>query len=105
MKYVPVIQTIDHPTDEQMIDRKLFAGGEPVLCCPVCKFESTHVQSVYTLIGGDESVGLYRGSYVVAVRLLIAEMRSPSGYTGNAATFGTSFFSNTRGKHSFALTF
>jgi hypothetical protein len=66
LNYVRVTRTIDNPTDEQLINRKLFANGTPILCCPVCGFEATHVQAVYTLIGGDESEGLYRGSHLVA---------------------------------------
>ena len=37
-----------------------------VLRCPVCGDEWSHVQAVYTLLGGDESGGLYRGSHLVA---------------------------------------
>jgi hypothetical protein len=66
MKYVPVAKTIDSPTDDQIIDRKFFADALPILCCPLCQFEYSHVQAVYTLIGGDESEGLYRGSHLVA---------------------------------------
>jgi len=59
-----VYHTINNPTDEQLFDRKLL--GEPVLRCPVCGNEFSHVQAVYTLLGGDESAGLYRGSHLVA---------------------------------------
>ena len=64
MNYVPVTQTIRSPTDSQLFDRKLY--GEAVLRCPVCGDEWSHVQAVYTLLGGDESDGLYRGSHLVA---------------------------------------
>jgi hypothetical protein len=66
LKYVPVTQTIEHPTDSQIFDRKLFGNGAPVLRCPVCGDEWSHVQAAYTLLGGDESDGLYRGSHLVA---------------------------------------
>lgn len=64
MNYVPVVKTIEHPTESQLFDHKLF--GEPILRCPVCGDEFSHVQAVYTLLGGDESEGLYRGSHLVA---------------------------------------
>jgi hypothetical protein len=64
LKYVPVTQTIHSPTDSQLFDRELC--GEAVLRCPVCGDEWSHVQGVYTLIGGDEGGELYRGSYLVA---------------------------------------
>jgi len=65
MKYVPVTQTISNPSDAELFDRKLYSG-EAVLRCPVCGDEWSHVQAVYTLLGGDESEGLYRGSHLVA---------------------------------------
>ena len=61
---VPVTETIDNPRDEQLFNRKHI--GQPILCCPVCGHEFSHVQAVYTLIGGDESDGMYRGSHLVA---------------------------------------
>jgi hypothetical protein len=64
LKHVPVVETLNNPTDEQLVNRELFGG--PVLVCPVCQFYCSHVQAVYTLIGGDESEGLYRGSHLVA---------------------------------------
>ena len=64
--YVRVTHTIDYPTDEQIFDRVHFSGGQPVLRCPVCGNEFSHVQAVYTLLGGDESFGLIRGCYLVA---------------------------------------
>jgi len=66
MNYSKVESTIELPTNEQLINRTLFRDGDPILCCPICGFEFTHVQAVYTLLGGDESEGLYRGSYLVA---------------------------------------
>ena len=47
--YVKVTQSIDAPT----------------LLCPVCGYHHSHVAAVYTLLGGDESGGLYRGSHLV----------------------------------------
>jgi len=64
LQYVSVVQTINNPTDEKLFDRKPL--GEAVLRCPVCGDECSHVQAVYTLLGGDESEGLYRGSHLVA---------------------------------------
>jgi hypothetical protein len=64
LNYVRVTHTINKPTDEQLFDRKLLT--EPLLRCPVCGDEWSHVQAVYTLLGGDESDGLYRGSHLVA---------------------------------------
>ena len=57
MNFVKVVSTIENPTQEQLL---------PVLTCPVCKYHHTHVQAVYTLIGGDEGGSLYRGSHLVA---------------------------------------
>jgi hypothetical protein len=66
LRYVPVTQTIDNPTDEQLFDRRNWAGSPAILRCPVCGLKFSHVQAVYTLLGGEESEGLYRGSYLVA---------------------------------------
>jgi hypothetical protein len=44
----------------------LTVGCGPTLRCPVCGESFSHVQGVYTLLGGDESDGLYWGSYLVA---------------------------------------
>lgn len=63
---IQVVRTIENPTDEQRFDRDLWAGALPVLRCPVCESGFSHVRAVYTLLGGDESGGLYRGSYLVA---------------------------------------
>jgi C4-type Zn-finger protein len=38
----------------------------PTHVCPVCGDKFSHVQAVYTLLGSDESEGLYRGSHLVA---------------------------------------
>jgi hypothetical protein len=62
---VPVAQTIENPTDEQLFDRKV-VSDITTLCCPTCAHEYSHVQAVYTLIGEDESRGMYRGSHLVA---------------------------------------
>lgn len=65
-KYIHnVLCTIDNPADEVLFDRAALAG-DCVLRCPVCRDAFTHVQAVYTLLGGDESDGLYRGSHLVA---------------------------------------
>jgi hypothetical protein len=69
MKYDPVVKTIECPTDAQLIDREVMSGPSgpiPVLKCPECGFAFSHVQAVYTLIGGDEGGDLYRGSHLVA---------------------------------------
>ena len=63
MSYIKVTSSIESPTDKQLINRSVY--GEPVLACPVCGDECSHVQAVYTLLGGDESAGLYRGSHLV----------------------------------------
>jgi len=65
MKYVPVTESIEEPSDKLLFNRK-FINNIPVLRCPVCGDEYSHVQGVYTLIGGDEGGGLYRGSHLVA---------------------------------------
>jgi len=62
-----VVRSIHAPSDAALFDRMTY-GGECVLRCPVCDEECTHVQAVYTLIGGDESGGLYLGSNIVARR-------------------------------------
>ncbi len=66
LKYVPVTHTIDNPTDEQLFERENWADHPAILRCPMCGLEFSHVQAVYTLLGEDESEGLYRGSYLVA---------------------------------------
>ncbi|MFL6439337.1 MAG: hypothetical protein ACJ71Q_17305 [Terriglobales bacterium] len=58
-----VVRTTDDPSDELLFDREVSTCS---LRCPVCGDPYTHVQAVYTLIGGDESDGLYRGSHLVA---------------------------------------
>lgn len=60
-----VASTINNPSDHVLFDRN-FYGNECVVRCPVCGDQFTHVQGVYTLLGGDESDGLYRGSYLIA---------------------------------------
>jgi ferredoxin len=60
-----VTQTIDNPADSLIFDRTILCG-ECVSRCPVCGDQFTHVQGVYTLLGTDESDGLYRGSHLVA---------------------------------------
>jgi hypothetical protein len=65
VEYVKVTRTIEQPSDEQLFNREI-SGGIPVLICPTCGYGFSHVQAVYTLIGGDESGGLYRGSHLVA---------------------------------------
>jgi hypothetical protein len=57
MNYLKVVSTIESPSQEHLL---------PTLACPVCEYHNTHVQAVYTLLGEDESGGLYRGSYLVA---------------------------------------
>ena len=58
------MHTIDNPRDQHLFDRYLLADV-PVLRCPVCGDGWSHVQAIYTLIGGDESDGLYRGSHLI----------------------------------------
>jgi hypothetical protein len=60
-----VVHTIQDPSDAALFDRN-FYSNECVALCPVCGDQYTHVQGVYTLLGGDESDGLYRGSHLVA---------------------------------------
>ena len=60
-----VVRTIDNPSDAVMFDRESMAY-ECVVRCPVCGDNYTHAQAVYTLLGGDESGGLYRGSHLVS---------------------------------------
>lgn len=66
LKNEPVTQTINNPTDEQLFDCRNGVDHPAILRCPVCGLEFSHVQGVYTLLGGDESEGLYRGSHLVA---------------------------------------
>lgn len=73
LKHVPVTQTIDNPTDEQLFDRRNWADRPAILRCPVCGLEFSHVQAVYTLLGGDESGGLYRDSYLVACETSLSQ--------------------------------
>jgi hypothetical protein len=60
-----VVSTIANPADALLFDRSSYLG-QCALRCPVCGEECTHVQGVYTLLGGDESEGPYRGSYLIA---------------------------------------
>jgi hypothetical protein len=60
-----VVRTIDNPSDAVIFDRESM-WNQCVVRCPVCGGNYTHAQGVYTLLGGDESGGLYRGSYLVA---------------------------------------
>jgi hypothetical protein len=60
-----VIRTVENPPDALLFDRFVY-GNQSTVRCPVCGDSYSHVQSVYTLLGGDESEGLYRGSYLVA---------------------------------------
>lgn len=57
MNHIKVVRTIKTPTEKQLL---------PVLTCPVCELHHTHVQAVYSLLGGDEGGTPYRGSYLVA---------------------------------------
>jgi hypothetical protein len=66
VNYIKVTKSIESPTEEQLFNRHFWNDGSPILCCPVCRFEYSHVQAVYTLLGGDESAGPYRGSHLVA---------------------------------------
>jgi len=61
---VKVTRTILEPSDGELFART--STYDPVLHCPVCRLKFSHVVAVYTLLGGDESGGLYRGSYLVA---------------------------------------
>jgi hypothetical protein len=63
--YVKVTESIEEPSDELLFNRK-FINNIPILRCPVCGDEFSHVVAVYTLLGSDESEGLYRGSHLVA---------------------------------------
>ena len=65
MNYAKVVHTIDDPLDQQLFDRKQLMDAL-ALRCPVCGDPFSHAQAVYTLIGGDESDGLYRGSHLIA---------------------------------------
>jgi len=62
---VKVNHTIESPSDKTLFNRT-HTRGIVVLSCPVCGFEFSYVNAVYTLLGGDESSGLYRGSHLVA---------------------------------------
>ena len=57
-----VVKTIHNPSDEILFDR----SGIAILRCPICGDTYSHAQAVYTLLGGGESAGLYRGSHLVA---------------------------------------
>jgi|SRR5271157_863004 len=63
--YIKVTLSIGEPSDELLFDRN-FINNIPVLRCPVCGDNYSHVEGVYTLIGGDEGGYLYRGSHLVA---------------------------------------
>ena len=65
MKNYPhkVVTTIHNP-DRQVVLTEEY--GQTALCCPVCSSGFSHVVGVFTLLGGDESEGLYHGSYLVA---------------------------------------
>jgi hypothetical protein len=65
LKYSRVTQTINNPADDVLFDRHCFVDTA-ALRCPVCGDVWSHAQAVYTLLGGDESEGLYRGSHLVA---------------------------------------
>lgn len=66
MRYIhKVVASIEDPSDERLFNRNFF-DNIPVLKCPVCGGEYSHVQAVYTLIGGDEGGRLYRGSHLIA---------------------------------------
>lgn len=65
MNYAKVVKSIDNPSDETLFNRNCMYGTL-VHSCPVCGHEFSHVQAVYTLLGSDESQGLYRGSHLVA---------------------------------------
>lgn len=58
-----VTNSIENPEPRTILTREC---AQLSLRCPVCGFFCSHVQAVYTLLGGDESRGLYRGSYLVA---------------------------------------
>lgn len=60
-----VVRSIQDPSDAVLFDRNIL-GNACVARCPVCGDQYTHVQGVYTLLGEDESGGLYRGSHLVA---------------------------------------
>jgi hypothetical protein len=64
MNHVRVTKSVN-PSDAQLFDRSSY-GDVPVLRCPVCGDQHSHVQAVFTLEGGDESDGLYRGSHLIA---------------------------------------
>ena len=62
---VKVSSTIEEPGEALLCNRNHIHGAV-ILTCPVCNHEFSHVGAVYTLLGGDESSGLYRGSHLVA---------------------------------------
>jgi hypothetical protein len=57
-----VTKTIDEPADSLLFDRGF--TNALVLRCPVCGDQYSHVQSVHSLTGGDESGGGYKGAEV-----------------------------------------
>jgi len=63
MNYVKVVNSIEDPEPEGFLTS---AGTQLALCCPDCGHGYSHVQAVYTLLGGDEGGTLYRGSHLVA---------------------------------------
>ena len=98
-----VVSTIDNPSDAVMFDRECM-GNQSVVRCPVCGENYTHVQAVYTLLGGDESGGLYQGSNLVSRetdyrRDALTESMFVSK-ARRAGTVGMSYFSNTRDRRS-----
>jgi hypothetical protein len=62
--YVKVTESIENPSDDLLFDRSF--SNLLTLKCPVCGDNYSHVVGVYTLVGTDESEGLYRGSHLVA---------------------------------------
>src|SRR5579863_10447581 len=54
-----VTKTIEEPADSLLFDRQF--TNHLVLRCPVCGDQYSHVQSAYSLVGGDESGGGYKG--------------------------------------------
>lgn len=64
LNYIRVVRTITYHELSQIFDLNRVDG--PCLGCPVCGHPNTHVEAVFTLLGGDESGGLYRGSHLVA---------------------------------------
>ncbi len=62
------IYLCDQVWSEPPSARKSVFGDASRLRCPDCGDVHTHVQGVYTTLGGGESVGLYRGSHLIARR-------------------------------------